>query len=134
MRAAAARQPVGREAMRERQRRGRTATPPIRARYPGLDSLQIEFEFTDHGKFVPSRQVTVLHPSAPAFFCFACPFGDCDGEFDLTSAVDLIARSGQLQASGEMRCAGTRHRVVACTLCLEYSISPHRNQAGGVVT
>jgi len=114
--------------MRERQRRGRTATPQIRARYPSLDSLQVEFEFSDLGKFVPSSQITVFHPSAPAFFCFACPFGDCDGEFDLTNAIDLTARSGQSQASGEVCCVGTRHRAAACTLRLEYSISPHRKQ------
>ena len=116
--------------MRERQRRLRTATPPIRARYPGLDSVRVEFEFSDRGKFVPAPQLTVFHPSAPAFFCFACPFGDCDGEFDLTSVIDLTAKSGQLQANGEVRCAGTRHRALACTLCVEYSISPHRKQSG----
>ena len=116
--------------MRERHRRRRTATPLIRARYPGLDSVRIEFEFSDRGKFVPASQLMAFHPSAPAFFCFACPFGDCDGEFDLTSVIDLTARSGQQQANGEVRCVGTRHRVAACTLCLEYSISPHRKQTG----
>jgi len=116
--------------MRERQRRGRTATPQIRTRYPDLDSLQVEFAFSDSGKFVPAPQTTVFHPAATAFFCFACPFGDCDGEFDLTSAIDLTARSGQLQSSGEVRCAGTRHRAAACTLSLEYSISPHCRQTG----
>ena len=118
--------------MRERHRRRRTATPLIRARYPGLDSVQVEFEFSDRGKFVPAPQLSVFHPSAPAFFCFACPFGDCDGEFDLTSVIDLTATSGQLQASGEVRCVGTRHRVAACTLCLAYSISPHRKQSGAL--
>jgi hypothetical protein len=118
--------------MRERQRRDRTATPQIRARYPALDSLQVEFEFSDLGKFVPSPQMTVFHPSAPAFFCFACPFGDCDGEFDLTNAIDLTARSGQSHTSGAVLCAGTRHRAAACTLRLEYSISPHRRQTGSV--
>jgi hypothetical protein len=117
---------VGREAMRERQRRGRIATPAIRTRYPGLGCLQVEFEFRDRGEFVPSPQATVFHPPATAFFCFACPYSDCDGEFDLTSPVDLAVNSGQSQARGQARCAGTRHRGAACTLCLEYAISPHR--------
>jgi len=111
--------------MRERQRRGRIATPAIRARYPRLASLQVDFEFSDRGGFVPSPQVTVLHPPAPAYFCFACPYGDCDGEFDLTEPVDLAVSSGESPSSAQVRCLGTRRRGTACTLCLEYSIVPH---------
>jgi hypothetical protein len=40
--------------------------------------------------------------------------------------VDLAVSSTDQRASGQLRCAGTRHRGVACTLCLEYSIFPHR--------
>ncbi len=111
--------------MRERQRRGRIAMPAMRARYPGLTSLQVDFDFSDHGEFLPSPQVTVLHPPAPAYFCFACPYSDCDGEFDLTKPVDLAVSSGEMKSSGQARCVGTRHRGAACTLCLEYSIAPH---------
>ena len=46
MRVAGATRAVGREAMRERQRRGRIVTPAMRARYPRLASLQVDFEFT----------------------------------------------------------------------------------------
>jgi len=111
--------------MRERQRRGRLATPAIRTRYPSLASLQVDFEFSDRGEFVPSPQVTVFHPPAPAYFCFACPYSDCDGEFDLTKSVDLAVSSRESQSSAQVRCVGTRHRGAACTLCLEYSITPH---------
>lgn len=114
----------GREAMRERQRRGRTGAPAIRARYPKLTALQVEFDFSDQSEFLPSPQVTVFHPPAPAYFCFACPYSDCDGEFNLTEAVDLAVRSRGEPARGQVQCAGTRHRGIACTLCLEYSISP----------
>jgi len=111
--------------MRERHRRGRIAAPTIRARYPGLASLQIEFDFSDDSDFLPSPQVTVFHPPAPAFFSFACPYSDCSGEFNLTSTVDLAVSSHESHSSGRLACAGTRHRGVACTLSLEYSISPH---------
>jgi hypothetical protein len=111
--------------MRERQRRGRIATPAMRARYPRLASLQVDFEFSDQGEFVPSPQVTVFHPPAPAYFCFACPYSDCDGEFDLTQPVDLAVSSEESQTSAQIRCVGTRHRGAPCTLCLEYSIAPH---------
>ena len=116
---------AGREAMRERQRRGRILTPAMRAHYPGLSSLQIDFDFSDRGDFIPSPQVMVFHPPAPAYFCFACPYSDCDGEFDLTKTVDLAVSSGEAQSTGQLRCVGTRHRGAACTLCLEYSITPN---------
>lgn len=125
MRFSGATRAVGREAMRERQRRGRTATPAMRTRYPDLKSLQVDFDFSDNGEFIPSPQVTVFHPPAPAYFCFACPYSDCDGEFDLTKTVDLAVSSGQAQTSGQLRCVGNRHRGAACTLCLEYSITPN---------
>lgn len=125
MRFAGATKAGGREAMRERQRRGRIVTPALRARYPGLDSLQVDFEFSDQGGFLPSPQVTVFHPPAPAYFCFACPYSDCDGEFDLTKPMDLAVSSRETQACGQVRCVGMRHRGAACTLCLEYSITPH---------
>jgi hypothetical protein len=115
----------GREAMRERQRRGRTETPARRVHYPALSSLQIDFDFSDQGDFIPSPQVVVFHPPAPAYFCFACPYSDCDGEFDLTRTVDLAVSSGEPQSSGQVRCAGTRHRGALCTLCLEFSITPN---------
>jgi len=115
----------GRDAMRERHRRARIAAPTIRTRFPGLSSLQLDFEFSDTTSFLPSPQVTVFHPPAPAYFCFACPYSDCTGEFDLTGMVDLAVSSRDPQASGQLACVGTRHRGVACTLRLEYTISPH---------
>jgi len=115
---------AGRDAMRERQRRGRIAAPALRTRYPGLSSLQLEFDFSDRSDFLPSPQVTVFHPPAPAFFSFACPYSDCDGEFNLAKPVDLAVSSREPHSRGQLRCAGTRHRGAACTLCLEYSISP----------
>ena len=126
MRFSAATRAVGREAMRERHRLGRMATPALRARFPGLQSLQVGFDFSDRGEFRPSPQLTVFHPPAPAYFRFACPYSDCDGEFDLTDPVKLAVDSGDARSSGQVRCVGTRHRVVACTLCAEYSITPYR--------
>ena len=125
MRFAATARAQGREAMRERQRRGRTTTPALRTHYPGLSSLQIDFEFSDKGRFIPSPQIMVFHPPAPAYFWFACPYSDCDGEFDLTRTVDLAVSSGEPQSFGQVHCVGTRHRGPACTLCLEFSITPN---------
>jgi hypothetical protein len=115
-----------RDTMRNRQRLKRIGAPTLRTRYPGLDSMQLDFGFSDASEFVPSPQVTVYHPPAPAYFSFACPYSDCDGEFDLASQVESAIGSRDSRSSGTLRCTGTRHRDVACTLCLDYSISPKR--------
>lgn len=113
-----------REAMRQRQRLGRIGAPMLRTRFPGLASLHLDFDFSDRSDQLPSPQTTVLHPPAPAYFCFACPYSDCDGEFDLSREVDVVLSARDPQSNGQVRCAGTRQEGTACTLCLEYSIQP----------
>ena len=126
MRHAAATPMAGRGAVRERQRRDRAAAPLLRTRYPQLGSVQLDFEFSDRTEFLPSPQVTVFHPPARAYFCFACPYSDCDGEFNLTAAVDVAANAHEPRSVGQARCSGTRQGGAACTLCLVYSIYAHR--------
>jgi len=113
-----------RDAMRQRQRLHRIGAPMLRTRFPGLLSLHLDFDFSDQSDQLPSPQTTVLHPPAPAYFCFACPYSDCDGEFDLTNEVNVVLNARDTQTSGQIRCAGTRQGGAACTLCLEYSVLP----------
>jgi hypothetical protein len=113
-----------RDAMRNRQRLKRINAPALRALYPALDSLQLGFTFVDTTEFLPSPQATEFYPPAPAYFCFACPYSDCDGEFDLTTPVESAVSSHAPRSAAKVHCTGKRHRDVACTLCLDYSISP----------
>jgi hypothetical protein len=115
----------GRAAVSERQRRDRAAAAPLKIRYPGLATLQVDFDFSDRSEFLPSPQVTVFHPPAQAYFRFACPYSDCSGEFDLAKTVDLMVGARQDHADGQLRCTGTRHRGTQCSLCLEFSITAH---------
>ena len=112
-----------RNAARERQKRERAATPALRTVFPTLATLQLKFEFSDNTEFLPSPQVAVMHPPARAYFRFACPYSDCDGEFDLSGPINLLGSSHQPSEDGTLRCAGTRHGGAQCTLSLEYSIS-----------
>jgi len=112
-----------RDAMRKKQRLDRIGAPMMRTRYPALDTLQVELNFRDRGDLVPSPQTTVLHRPAPAYFCFACPYNDCDGEFNLAGEIDLAVNSRGQQSRGQVRCAGGRHGAT-CTLWLDYSIAP----------
>lgn len=117
----------GRSEMRERHRRDRARTPILRARFPQLGSLRLEFDFRDEGPFTPAPQVAVLHPPAPAYFVFPCPYSDCDGEFDLTTAIENMVGADQEHCDGLLRCAG--HRRVEdiagapCALTLEFQVA-----------
>jgi hypothetical protein len=123
MKFASASPAAGRNAVLERQRRNRANSQALRTRFPRLATLQLEFDFSDRTDFIPSPQVTVFHPPARAYFCFSCPYSDCDGEFDFTAQVDLMVNAHEARSEGQVQCAGTRHGGVRCTLCLEYSIA-----------
>jgi hypothetical protein len=118
-----------RAATRERQRRARASTPALRLRFPEISSLRIGFTFRDRGPFAPAPQLTVLHPPANAYFVFACPYTDCDGEFDLSEAVAGLAREKDQRREGQLKCGGHRRVAVGltdCALTLEYSIEAER--------
>jgi hypothetical protein len=121
----------GRVQMRERHRRDRAITPELRVRFPQLAALRFEFEFKDRGPFPPTPQVTVMHPPARAYFLFPCPHSDCSGEFDLSSASDLLARSKAKDCHGQLRCTGGRRidakTQVPCALVLDYRILADRD-------
>ena len=116
----------GRGQTRERQRRQRDASPALRARFPQLGALRLEFAFRDNGPFTPAPQVTTLHPPAPAYFVFPCPSADCDGEFDLGGEVVGMMAEGDKHREGQCLCQGGRtgeaKQRVACGLTLKYSV------------
>jgi len=117
-----------RNQLRERQRRDRATAPVLRNAYPQFASLRLEFDFSEPETSAPAPQALVLHPPSQAYFVFPCPYADCDGEFDLTSTVAALARSGEASCEGNQRCGGQRvrdHRGrMPCQLTLEYFIAP----------
>jgi hypothetical protein len=92
----------------------RTRTPALRVVYPDVGHLRIELVFSDPSANTPSPQFHTLFPAAPAFFRFACPCADCDGDFDLTVAVKTALESpnwrkqGAVSTSDVLPCRGTR--------------------------
>jgi hypothetical protein len=113
--------------MRERQRRDRAATQSLRVRYPQFQSLRLDFDFSDDGRFTPAPQVTVLHPPATAYFIFPCPYTDCDGEFNLAPVIDGMAGGNSAHDEGQLRCCGQRiganETRMSCGLILEYRVN-----------
>lgn len=104
---------------RERLMHERTRSISLRERFPSVDQLRIELVFNDASAFLPSPQLHTLYPAASAFFRFACPCADCDGDFDLTEAVAALLESSagrrriDASSSGRMDCQGVRLRDMA---------------------
>lgn len=108
------------QARREQMLRERAQTSPLRSVFPQVGQLRVELAFSDTRAQSPSPQVHTLYPAAPAFFRFACPCADCDGDFDLTTAVKSLlngALTRQRTASGQAACDGARFRGPADTMC-----------------
>src|SRR4051812_22196449 len=100
----------------------------LRAQYPQFASLKLEFDFSesDPDALAPAPHLLVMHPPSQAYFVFSCPYADCDGEFDLTSAVAGLARSREVHTHGTLKCGGQRVRDkngrTPCQLTLEYTL------------
>jgi hypothetical protein len=110
----------------ERLRRDRAATLALRQAFPAVQQLRLELKFEGAAN-MPASQSHVLHPPAHAFFAFPCPHADCDGQFDLTSAVHAMLADQAAGAKGVLECPGQRldRRAsrVPCELQLHYTFS-----------
>lgn len=92
----------------ERLRRARAAAQALRAAFPALEQLRLDMQFEGTTGNIPTSQSHVLYPPARAFFTFPCPYADCDGEFDLTAAVDAALADPSHQVEGVLECRGER--------------------------
>lgn len=118
--------PVGtRQERTDRLRRDRAAALTLRATFPAVLQLRLELQFEGTPN-APAPQAHVLHPPARAFFTFPCPYADCDGHFDLSSAVNGALASPAHRTEGMLGCMGLRARNHAskqpCQLQLSYRI------------
>lgn len=116
----------GRVQMRERQSRDRAGMPDLRSRFPQFRALRLTFEFIGKGPFTPAAQLAVLHPPAPAYFVFPCPYSDCSGEFDLSDPIARMATDNRESCAGRLHCTGhrnfTTHIRAQCALTLEFHV------------
>ncbi len=109
--------------------------------FPHVEQLRIELVFNDpQGRSPrPSPQMRTLYAAAPAFFRFACPCADCDGDFDLTDAVTALiknaaARARSASLDGRLSCHGMRLRdheghETRCAMELSFQLSADTRRA-----
>lgn len=111
----------------DRLRRDRAAALTLRAAFPAVEQLRLEFSFEGAAPGTPAAQSHVLHPPARAFFEFPCPFANCDGLFDLGAVVNTVLSGAADRLAGSLECGGLRARDHAskqtCGLRLNYVVS-----------
>jgi hypothetical protein len=124
------------EQRRDQRQHDRERAPSLRQLFPQLGLIRLELTFADATRPAPSSQTHTYYAAARAFFRFACPCYDCDGEFDMSAAVrELAAAAGPRlrQVRGTLHCQGIRARDRAsgarCPIELQYDIGT--TTAGG---
>lgn len=109
--------------------RDRASAQTLRSAYPGVALIRIELKFRDSpaGGTTPAAQSHTVHPPAPAFFEYFCPYADCDGKFDLGPAATQAMNASMAHVEGTLECGGMRSRDglprQPCGLCLSYTLS-----------
>jgi hypothetical protein len=111
----------------ERLRQARSAAKPLRSAYPSASLVNIQLRFLPVAAPPHAAQSFALYPGAQAFFSYPCPYGDCDGIFELAPEAQRVLSRDVSRASGTLKCAGVRSRDglqrQPCGLCLNYTIS-----------
>jgi hypothetical protein len=117
------------EQRRAGRQNDRLQAPAMRSRYADVAKLQIDLNFAGMSRPPPSPQSHSYYPPARAFFRFACPCSECDGEFDLSANVASLAEMKQPSArtaSGRLGCEGMhfRERATAapCPMVLSWRL------------
>jgi len=117
------------EQRRAGRQNDRLQAPAMRSRYADVAKLQIDLNFAGMSRPPPSPQSHSYYPPARAFFRFACPCSECDGEFDLSASVAALAEMKQPSArtaSGRQGCEGMhfRERATAapCPMVLSWRL------------
>ena len=114
---------------RMRWMRDRAAALTLRIAYPRIAQFRVELTFRDErsGATTPAAQSHTIHPPAPAFFEYFCPYADCDGKFDLGRPASQAMSSSVSTIEGTLECSGTRARDgltrQPCGLHLSYRLS-----------
>jgi hypothetical protein len=115
------------EQSREQLLRRRAAAGTLGNAFPDVEQIRVDLHFAASASAVPAAQRHALYPPAPAYFEFACPFGDCDGSFDLNGIASPLLKEAHPQADGSILCSGSRTRSgmprQPCSLRADYRIT-----------
>jgi hypothetical protein len=112
---------------RDELRKARAIAPTLREACPDAACVRIELAFESVSQLAHAPQIFSIYPPAKAHFVYACPFGDCDGVYDLNEIALGTLRAGKRKTRGSLACAGHRSRNgkagSLCELPAVYSIT-----------
>lgn len=116
---------------RDERRKARAAASTLRVACPEAALVRVELSFQADSQLAHAPQTFHLYPPAKAHFIYVCPFGDCNGVYDLNGVAFDTLQAGKLTAGGTLTCAGHRSQYGnvgrPCQLVATYSISVDRN-------
>lgn len=112
---------------KERFRKARDGTQTLRSAFPDATLVNVHLQFLPASAPPHAAQSFVMYPSARAFFQYPCPYGDCDGVYELgAAAIQVLARESS-GVSGTLECCGLRSRDglqrQPCGLRVSYAIA-----------
>jgi hypothetical protein len=115
---------------RDELRQARAAAQALRIACPHAAVVHVELAFQELSGLSHTPQAFSVYPPAKAHFVYACPFGDCDGVYDLNEVALAALKSGQRRARGTLTCTGHRSGRGSsnelCDLAVKYSIVVRR--------
>jgi len=91
-------------------RKQRAAAGTLRDAHPNAASVSVELKFHADSQPALAPQMFSLYPPAKAHFIYACPYGDCDGVYDLQHAALTALGATESNSSGTLKCSGHRSR------------------------
>jgi hypothetical protein len=111
---------------RDELRQARAAASTLGSTCPEVASVRVELAFHVASGLAHAQQVFSIYPPAKAHFVYACPFGDCDGVYDLNDVTLGALGTGKRKTGGTLRCGGHRSHSGKsdnpCELAATYSI------------
>lgn len=110
---------------KERLRKARDAAQTLRSAFPQAAQVTVHLQFPPIAAPPHAAQSFVIYPAARAFFEYPCPYGDCDGVYELGAAA-IQALTQEQSVSGSLECVGLRSRNglqrQPCGLVMNYTI------------
>jgi hypothetical protein len=111
----------------ERLRKGRDAAQTLRAAFPNTSTVNVQLRFLPATAPLHAAQSFMLYPAARAYFSYPCPYGDCDGIYDLDAPAHQALGRKTGSVNGTLECAGVRSRDglqrQPCGLRVSYTIT-----------
>jgi hypothetical protein len=115
---------------KERLRRAADAAQTLRSACPNAALVIVQLQFLPAAAPPHAAQSFSLYPGARAFFEYACPYGDCDGIYELGAAASQALSPEHPDVSGTLECSGLRSRNglqrQPCGLRVDYTITVRR--------